>query len=189
MSQVLQSFIGGQWIGQQGAQALRSAINGQALYQTHAEAIDFGDAVHHARTVGLPNLLKLDFQERAQRLKALAKYLGEHKEQLYAISAHTGATRADSWVDIEGGAGTLFAYAGIGSNELPSGNLIHEGPAFPLWAKKVALRARTSWCRAAASRCTSTPSTSPSGAFWKSSRPAFWRACRASANRLRPPAT
>ena len=109
MSQVLQSFIGGQWIGQQGAQQLRSALNGQTVYQTHAEAIDFGDAVHYARTVGLPNLLKLDFQERAQRLKALAKYLGEHKEQLYAISAHTGATRADSWVDIEGGAGTLFA--------------------------------------------------------------------------------
>ena len=135
MSQVLQSFIGGHWIGQQGAQALRSAINGATVAQTHAEALDFGDAVHYARTVGLPNLLKLDFQERAQRLKALAKYLGEHKETLYAISAHTGATRADSWVDIEGGAGTLFAYAGMGSNELPSGNLIHEGPAFPLGKK------------------------------------------------------
>lgn len=135
MSQVLQSFIGGQWIGQQGAQQLRSALNGQTVYQTHAEVIDFGDAVHYARTVGLPNLLKLDFQERAQRLKALAKYLGEHKETLYAISAHTGATRADSWVDIEGGAGTLFAYSSIGSNELPSGNLLHEGPAFPLGKK------------------------------------------------------
>ncbi len=135
MSQVLQSFIGGQWIGQQAAQPLRSALNGATIAQTHLEAIDFGEAVHFARTVGLPNLLKLDFQERAQRLKALAKYLGEHKEQLYAISAHTGATRADSWVDIEGGAGTLFAYSGMGSNELPSGNLIHEGPAFPLGKK------------------------------------------------------
>jgi len=135
MSQVLQSFIGGHWIGQTGAQSLRSAIDGATVAQTHAEAIDFGEAVQYARSVGLPNLLKLDFQERAQRLKALAKYLGEHKEQLYAISAHTGATRADSWVDIEGGAGTLFAYAGIGSNELPSGNLIHEGPAFALGKK------------------------------------------------------
>ena len=135
MTQVLQSFIAGRWIGQQAAQSLRSAVNGATVAQTHAEAIDFGDAVNYARTVGLPNLLKLDFQERAQRLKALAKYLGEHKEQLYAISAHTGATRADSWVDIEGGAGTLFAYSGMGSNELPSGNLIHEGPAFPLGKK------------------------------------------------------
>ena len=116
MSLVLQSFIADRWVGQQAAQSLHSAINGSEVAQTHSETIDFGEAVHHARTVGLPNLLKLDFQERAQRLKALAKYLGEHKETLYAISAHTGATRVDSWVDIEGGAGTLFAYAGMGSN-------------------------------------------------------------------------
>ncbi|MFM8691925.1 MAG: phenylacetic acid degradation bifunctional protein PaaZ, partial [Limnohabitans sp.] len=135
MTAVLQSFIAGRWVGQQAAQPLRSAIDGAPVAQTHREAIDFGDAVHYARTVGLPNLLKLDFQERAQRLKALAKYLGEHKETLYAISAHTGATRADSWVDIEGGAGTLFAYSSMGSNELPSGNLIHEGPAFPMGKK------------------------------------------------------
>ena len=135
MSLVLQSFIADRWVGQQAAQSLHSAINRSEVAQTHSEPIEFGEAVHHARTVGLPNLLKLDFQERAQRLKALAKYLGEHKETLYAISAHTGATRVDSWVDIEGGAGTLFAYAGMGSNELPSGNLIHEGPAFALGKK------------------------------------------------------
>ncbi|MEF7616065.1 phenylacetic acid degradation bifunctional protein PaaZ [Aquincola sp. MAHUQ-54] len=132
---IVQSYIAGRWIGSEAAQTLRSAINGQAVYKTHADAIDFGEAVHHARTVGLPNLLKLDFQQRAQRLKALAKYLNEHKEQLYAVSAHTGATRADSWIDIEGGAGTLFAYASMGSNELPSGNVVHEGPVIPLGKK------------------------------------------------------
>ena len=128
----LQSYIGGHWLGRQAAQPLRSAINGKPIYNTHAEAIDFGEAVAHARHVGLPALMALDFQQRAERLKALAKYLNEHKETLYATSAHTGATRADSWIDIEGGSGTLFAYAGIGSNELPSGNLVHEGPAVPL---------------------------------------------------------
>jgi oxepin-CoA hydrolase/3-oxo-5,6-dehydrosuberyl-CoA semialdehyde dehydrogenase len=71
--------------------------------------IDFGEAVDYARRVGLPGLLALDFQQRAARLKALAKYLGERKEELYAISAHTGATRVDGWIDIEGGSGTLFA--------------------------------------------------------------------------------
>jgi oxepin-CoA hydrolase/3-oxo-5,6-dehydrosuberyl-CoA semialdehyde dehydrogenase len=91
--------------------------------------------VDHARRVGVPALLKTDFQQRAAILKALAKYLIERKEQLYAISAHTGATRADSWIDIEGGTGTLFAYAGVGGNELPSGNLVHEGPAMPLGKK------------------------------------------------------
>ncbi|MDT7836079.1 phenylacetic acid degradation bifunctional protein PaaZ [Aquabacterium sp. OR-4] len=126
---VLQSFIAGQWIGQQAAQTLRSAVTGQPVHATHAEAIDFGAALAHARTVGGPALLKLDFQQRAQVLKGLAKHLLEHKERLYVISAHTGATRADGWVDIEGGSGTLFAYASVGGNELPSGNLVHEGPA------------------------------------------------------------
>ncbi len=135
MNTTLQSFIGGRWIGHQGAQPLRSAINGHPVASTHAEALDFGEAVAHARERGLPALMALDFQQRAERLKALAKYLGEHKEELYAISAHTGATRADSWIDIEGGIGTLIAYAGIGSNELPSGNLVHEGPAMPLGKK------------------------------------------------------
>ncbi|MBV8619009.1 MAG: phenylacetic acid degradation bifunctional protein PaaZ [Curvibacter sp.] len=131
----LQSFIGGRWIGQQAAQALHSAINGATVAHTHAESLDFGEALHFARRTGLPALMALDFQERAARLKALAKYLNERKEELYAISAHTGATRADSWVDIEGGTGTLFAYASMGSGELPSGNLIHEGPALALGKK------------------------------------------------------
>ncbi|MBL8319113.1 MAG: phenylacetic acid degradation bifunctional protein PaaZ [Burkholderiaceae bacterium] len=135
MTPVLQSYIGGRWVGRQSAQALRSAVNGQPIAHTHAEAIDFGEALHHARSVGLPNVLKLDFQQRAGILKALAKYLIEHKEKLYAVSAHTGATRSDSWIDIEGGSGTLFAYAGVGANELPGGNVVHEGPAMPLGKK------------------------------------------------------
>ena len=135
MTQTLQSYIAGQWLGKQSAQTLRSAINGQTVAHTHAEAIDFQSALHHARTSGLKNLMAMDFQARAQRLKALAKYVMDHKEALYAISAHTGATKADSWIDIEGGAGTLYAYAGMGTNELPSGNVLHEGPAFPLGKK------------------------------------------------------
>src|SRR5258706_11101013 len=135
MVKTLQSFIAGEWVGERGAQVLQSAINGRPVASTHAEGIDFGAALRHARQVGVPALLALDFQQRAARLKALAKYLGEHKEALYAMSAHTGATRSDGWIDIEGGSGTLFAYAGIGNNELPSGNLVHEGPAVPLGKK------------------------------------------------------
>jgi oxepin-CoA hydrolase / 3-oxo-5,6-dehydrosuberyl-CoA semialdehyde dehydrogenase len=135
MTTTLQSFIGGRWLGTQAAQTLHSAINGRPVASTHAEAIDFGEAVAYARNVGLPALMAMDFQQRASTLKALAKYINEHKEQLYAISAHTGATRADGWIDIEGGSGTLFAYAGVGTNELPSGNLVHEGPAMTLGKK------------------------------------------------------
>jgi oxepin-CoA hydrolase/3-oxo-5,6-dehydrosuberyl-CoA semialdehyde dehydrogenase len=135
MTATLQSYIAGRWVGREAGQSLHSAVNGKPVYNTHAEAPDFAEAVHHARTVGLPGLLALDFQQRAARLRALAKYLMEHKETLYAVSAHTGATRADGWIDIEGGAGTLSAYAAMGSNELPSGNLVHEGPAMPLGKK------------------------------------------------------
>mgnify|MGYP001568822469 CR=1 FL=1 len=128
----LQSYIAGRWIGQQPAQALRSAIDGSVVAHTHAEAIDFAEALAYARNVGLPALAKTDFQQRAAMLKALAKYLGERKEELYALSFHTGATRADGWVDIEGGSGTLFAYASM-AKELPqAGNLWHEGPQIPL---------------------------------------------------------
>lgn len=135
MNTVVQSYIAGRWMGRTGANQLLSAVNGTPVASTHAEAIDFAEAVRHARTVGLPSLLALDFQQRAERLRALGKYLVANKEALYAVSAHTGATRADSWIDIEGGAGTLLAYASMGSNELPSGNLVHEGPAISLGKK------------------------------------------------------
>ena len=128
----LQSLIAGRWLGTTPAVALHSAVDGHLVAQTHAEAIDFAECVDHARRVGVPALLALDFQQRAARLKALAAHLSAHKEALYAVSYHTGATRADSWIDIEGGTGTLYAYAGMGSNGLPSGNIVHEGPAQPL---------------------------------------------------------
>ncbi len=129
---ILQSWIAGVWTGAEAQQVLHSAIDGSAIYASHAEALDFGAALTYARQVGLKNLLALDFQQRASILRTLAKYLTEHKEDLYAISCHTGATRSDSWIDIEGGAGTVFAYASIGTNEFPSGNVVHEGPAIPL---------------------------------------------------------
>ncbi len=135
MTTVLQSLIAGRWVGQESAQALHSAINGQEIALTHAEALDFAEALEYGRTTGLQGMMAMDFQQRAAALRALAKYIGERKEALYAISAHTGATRIDSWVDIEGGTGTLLAYAGMAASELPSGNLIHEGPVTSLGKK------------------------------------------------------
>ncbi|MDC6167993.1 phenylacetic acid degradation bifunctional protein PaaZ [Paucibacter sp. XJ19-41] len=129
---ILQSLIANRWVGAEPGRSLHSAINGRAVAQTHAESLDFAESLAYARGQALPALLKLDFQQRAAILKALAAYLVERKEQLYAISAHTGATRADSWIDIEGGTGTLFAYASTGRRELPSSNIVHEGPAVPL---------------------------------------------------------
>ena len=120
---------------QRAGASLASAIDGSAIHHAHADEIDFGEALSHARGTGVPALMAMDFQQRAARLKALAAYLNESKEALYTISRHTGATRSDSWVDIEGGTGTLYAYASMGGNELPSGNVVHEGPAVPLGKK------------------------------------------------------
>ena len=128
----LQSLIAGRWLGERAAVPMYNAVNGSPVFHTHAEAINFAEAIDFARRTGVPALMAMDFQQRAARLKALGAYLLQHKEQLYAISQYTGATRADSWVDIEGGAGTLYAYASIGANELPSGNVVHEGPALAL---------------------------------------------------------
>ncbi len=126
---VLQSLIAGRWVGSQAARGLHSALNGRLIAQTHAESLDFGESLAYARGQALPALLKLTCQQRAATLKALANYLMERKEQLYAISVHTGGTRPDNWIDIEGGIGTLFAYASMGRRELPSSNVVHEGPA------------------------------------------------------------
>ena len=128
----LQSLIGGRWLGSEASVPLHSALNNSLIYHTHAEKIDFDEAVTYARKTGVPSLMALDFQMRAQCLKALALYLMERKEELYKVSHLTGATRPDSWVDIEGGIGTLFAYASMGSRELPSSNVLHEGPALAL---------------------------------------------------------
>ena len=131
----LQSLIAGRWLGSEASTPLHSAVNNNLIYHTHAEKIDFDEAVTFARKTGVPALMKLDFQKRAGVLKALALYLMERKEELYKISQLTGATRPDSWVDVEGGIGTLFAYASMGSRELPSSNVLHEGPAMALGKK------------------------------------------------------
>jgi oxepin-CoA hydrolase/3-oxo-5,6-dehydrosuberyl-CoA semialdehyde dehydrogenase len=128
----LQSLIAGRWHGAESHTPLHSALDSAVIYHTHAEKIDFDEALRFARKTGVKTLMRQTFQERAATLKALAMYLMERKEELYEISHLTGATRQDSWVDVEGGIGTLFAYASMGSRELPSSNVLHEGPAIAL---------------------------------------------------------
>ncbi len=135
MTATLQSLIADRWHGSRAGTPLRSAIDGSTIHHLHEEAIDFASSLDFARKRGVPSLMAMDFQERAARLKALAAYVNERKEALYTLSRHTGATRSDSWVDIEGGTGTLYAYSSMASNELPSSNLVHEGPPAMLGKK------------------------------------------------------
>ncbi len=124
----LQSFAAGQWrAGTDNFVNLRDATTGAVIAQASATGLDYRAMLEHARRVGGPNLRRLTFHERANLLKALAKRLGDHKDELYELSYATGATKADSWIDIDGGIGTLFVYASKGTRELPNGHVYLDG--------------------------------------------------------------
>jgi oxepin-CoA hydrolase/3-oxo-5,6-dehydrosuberyl-CoA semialdehyde dehydrogenase len=102
-------------------------VTGEPVALASSAGLDFQGMLEYGRTVGGPALRRLTFHERARMLKALATRLTERKEALYEVSAMTGATRTDSWVDIEGGFGTLFAYASRGRREFPDATFYLEG--------------------------------------------------------------
>ena len=97
-----------------------------------SEGLDMAAARRYAIERGGEALHAMTFIERAAMLKAVAKHLLNEKETFYALSAQTGATKADSWVDIEGGIGTLFTYASPGSRELPDDTVWPEDEPIPL---------------------------------------------------------
>ena len=131
--QQLTSFLSGSWQSGRGRERqIHHAITGEALWEVTSEGLDMAQARRYAIEHGGAALGKMTFVERAAMLKAVAKHLLEQKESFYALSAETGATRADSWVDIEGGIGTLFTYAGLGARELPDDVLWPEDELIPL---------------------------------------------------------
>ncbi len=131
--QQLASFLSGTWQSGRGRSCLiHHAISGEALWEVTSEGLDMAAARQFAIEKGAPALRAMTFIERAAMLKAVAKHLLSEKERFYALSTQTGATRADSWVDIEGGIGTLFTYASLGSRELPDDTLWPEDELIPL---------------------------------------------------------
>lgn len=110
----LMNYALGKWVAGEGeGQVLYNAVNGSAYATASSKGLDFALMTNYARTVGGPALRKLTFHERGRMLKALAMHLTAKKEDFYKISWATGATRVDSWIDIEGGIGNLFAYASL----------------------------------------------------------------------------
>lgn len=110
----LENYALGKWTKGLGeGQKLFNAITGEALYTASSAGLNFADMMDYGRTTGGAALRKMTFQERGRMLKALALHLTEKKEDFYKISYLTGATRVDSWIDIEGGIGNLFAYASL----------------------------------------------------------------------------
>jgi oxepin-CoA hydrolase/3-oxo-5,6-dehydrosuberyl-CoA semialdehyde dehydrogenase len=110
----LGNYVLGKWIEGSGEGVpLYHAIQGSVVAYAGTSGLDFGEILHYGRTTGGSLLRKMTFQQRGLMLKALAMFLTTNKEKYYGISAATGATRADSWIDIEGGIGNLFANASL----------------------------------------------------------------------------
>jgi oxepin-CoA hydrolase/3-oxo-5,6-dehydrosuberyl-CoA semialdehyde dehydrogenase len=131
MTTILPSYVADSWwtpSSDVDATAVRDASTGETVAQVSTEGLDLGAALEHARTVGQASLGALTFHQRALLLKQFALALTERKEELYAISARTGATKTDSWVDIDGGIGVLFTYASKGRRELPNTTVYVDGP-------------------------------------------------------------
>ena len=110
----LQNYVTGKWMNGRGeGQPLFDASTGELVATATSDGLNFEDMLNYGRKVGNKNLRKMTFQERGRMLKALALYLMDRKENYYEVSYKTGATRIDSWIDIEGGIGNLFANASL----------------------------------------------------------------------------
>lgn len=126
---LLESYAQGQWFaGLDSPVTYSSAITGEAVAQIKNGGIDAPAILNYARGKGGHALRKLTFHQRALKLKEMALFLLQHKKEFYALSAHTGATYLDSWIDIEGGIQTLFSYSGTGRRDLPNSRFIVDGP-------------------------------------------------------------
>ena len=110
----IENYIQGNWtFGQGDGVPLFDSVTGEIVGHASTKGLNFEDILHYGRTKGGEKLRKMTFQERGNMIKSLAMYLTKRKEQFYEISYRTGATRVDSWIDIEGGFGNLFANASL----------------------------------------------------------------------------
>jgi oxepin-CoA hydrolase/3-oxo-5,6-dehydrosuberyl-CoA semialdehyde dehydrogenase len=124
----LPSYVAGRWYeAPRDHVALPSAIDGHPVAFASSSGLNFAELAAYARSTGGRELRKLTFHQRAALLKSLALYLNDRREPLYELSYETGATKRDSTIDIDGGIGTLFAYASKGRRELPDERFALDG--------------------------------------------------------------
>lgn len=130
---VLDSFLGGKWRPGSGKlTVLKDAATGAEVAQIPSVAPDLAASLDFARTVGGSELRRLTFTQRAQILKDLSKHLFGHIDEFVDVSYHTGATRKDASVDIDGGIGTLAVFASQGIKQLPDAKIMSDGDIEPL---------------------------------------------------------
>ncbi len=129
----LDSYVSGHWTSPgKDSVEIHSAVTGNVVATALSGGLDMRATLDYARNVGGQNLRRLTFHQRADMLKKLAQFLTEHKDQLYKLSFQTGATRTDNLIDVDGGIGTLFVYAGKGRRELPNSTFMLDGAVEPL---------------------------------------------------------
>lgn len=131
MTEVLPSYVQDAWwtpADASDAAVVRDASTGDVVTHVSSAGLDVAGALEHARTVGQASLAPLTFHQRAILLKRMALALTERKDELYALSARTGATKADTWVDVDGGIGVLFTYSSKGRREMPQSTVYLDGP-------------------------------------------------------------
>jgi oxepin-CoA hydrolase/3-oxo-5,6-dehydrosuberyl-CoA semialdehyde dehydrogenase len=112
----LGNYLAGAWVNGEGeGTPLYNAVTGEIVAHATTKGLDFAGMLEYGRKTGGPALRKMTFPERGRMLRALALYLREpvRLEKFYQVSFLTGATRADSWIDLEGGIGNLFSYASL----------------------------------------------------------------------------
>ena len=128
----LENYIQGNWVtGDGDGIPLINAVNGEEVAVATTKGFDFNDILEYGRRVGNPALRKMTFQERGMMLKKLGLHLMKHKAKFYEVSYKTGATKVDSWIDIEGGFGNLFANASL-RKEFPNKPFHVEGDGIDL---------------------------------------------------------
>ncbi|MGI8892672.1 MAG: phenylacetic acid degradation bifunctional protein PaaZ [Bacteroidia bacterium] len=124
----LKNYAAGSWVEGEGAGVdLLNAVTGEKIGEATSKGIDFKRMLEYARTKGGSALRKMTFHERGRMLKAMAMHLNDKKADFYKLSYATGATKADSWIDIDGGIGTTFVFASKGRRELPDETFLVEG--------------------------------------------------------------
>ncbi|MFF2245408.1 phenylacetic acid degradation bifunctional protein PaaZ [Arthrobacter sp. NPDC058130] len=131
--EIVPSFIRGSWwtpdaATAAGAAPVLDASTGELLAKVSTEGLDLAGVVDYGRTTGQAGLGTLTFHQRALKLKELAQYLNGRREEFYALSAQTGATKIDSMIDIDGGIGVLFTFGSKGRRELPNAQVVVDGP-------------------------------------------------------------
>lgn len=126
------SYLSGQWLTPDNPSRVadvHDASTGDVVARVSAEGLDIAGAIDYARNTGREGLQKLTFHERALKLKELAIYLQDHREELYELANKAGANKRDNFVDIDGGISTMFTFSSKGRREMPNSTVMPDGEA------------------------------------------------------------